>query len=135
MYARQINDFETHTYATRETTFLFSSNLLLNSKTIQENNSFFFFLLFFFFFLFQLSFSPFQHFFRSFIFFWTNTTKIKYTPTLAFWYTTKQNRSKGHKKSLSSSCKHNETRVRWCAWTKEMANEWSIQKGIPKVHV
>jgi hypothetical protein len=31
-FARQINDFETHTYATTETTSLFSSNLLLKFK-------------------------------------------------------------------------------------------------------
>ena len=49
MFARQINDFETHTYAIPETTFLFSSNLLL--KIIQEITLFlwhFFFHFFFF---------------------------------------------------------------------------------------
>ena len=35
----------------------------------------------------------------------------------------KKYEAKRHKKSLSSSCKHNETRVRWCGWTKEIANE------------
>jgi hypothetical protein len=40
--------------------------------------------------------------------------------------------AKGHKKSLSSSCKHNETMVRWCGWTKEMANEWWLKRGFLK---
>ena len=131
MFARQINDFETHTYAIPETTFLFSSNLLLN--IIQEYNSIFFFCIFFLLFFFLRNFIPsfcFWFFFSS-----NKYEKIKCTPTLAFWYITIQSEAKGHKKSLSSSCKHNKTRVRWCGWTKETANECLVQKGIPKVRV
>ena len=57
MFARQINDFETHTYAIPETTLIFLQPFIEN-KTIQQNNSIFgislsflFFFLFYFFFL------------------------------------------------------------------------------------
>ncbi len=68
MFARQINDFETHTYAIPETTFLFSSNLLLNLK--QENNS-----------IFGISFSGiFFSFFSIFFFF------EEFIPSFYFWF-------------------------------------------------
>ena len=69
MFARQINDFETHTYAKPETTFLFSSNLLLKQykKITLFLWHFFFFHIFFFSFLEELySFFLFLIFFLSF---------------------------------------------------------------------
>ena len=71
MFARQINDFETHTYAIPETTLILLQPFI-EIKTIQENNSIF--VAFFFSFFEQIQ-------------------QNKYTPTLAFWYTTIQIRS------------------------------------------
>jgi hypothetical protein len=53
MFARQVNDFETHTYAIPGTTLIFLQRFIEN-KTIQQNNSIFgislsFFSIFFFF--------------------------------------------------------------------------------------
>jgi hypothetical protein len=65
-------------------------------------------------------------------FFFYNYNKNKMLPHTCLLVLLYNSRSKEHKKSLSLSCKHNETRVRWCGWTKEMANEWSVQKGFLK---
>ena len=85
--ARQVNDFETHAYATTEH-FLFSSNLLLNSKVTQEItiffldfssfSSFYFFYFFFVFFVFLFldTSIPFFCFWFSF-FLWYNYNKSK----------------------------------------------------------
>ena len=134
MFARQINDFETRTYAITETTFLFSSNLLLKLNTIQAKQITlflaFFFLSHFFFSKELYSFSLF--FFSSPLFFFYNYNKNKMLPHTCFLVLLYNFRSKEHKKSLSLSCKHNKTRMRWCGWTKEMTNEWSVQKGFLK---
>ena len=124
MFARQINDFETHTYAIPGTTFLSSSNLLLKIK--QENNSLFGIFLSFYFFFEELIPS------FCFWFFFNKYNKIKCTPTLAFWYIPYKPKRKNIRSHYHRLANINKTRVKWCGWTKETANEWSVQKGFLK---
>ena len=79
MFARQINDFETYTYATTEITSYSPPTFYWNLNTIQENNSIFDIFLSFSFFFFQRNFIPFLYFFF-YIFFLNNYNKNNNTP-------------------------------------------------------
>ena len=136
MFARQINDFETHTYAKPETTFLFSSNLLLKLKQYKKITLF----LWHFFFLFHIFFSWgtifFLFVFDFFFFEQIQQNKMHPHTCLLVYYHTNQNpKHKNTRSHYHRLANINKTRVRWCGWTKETANECLVQKGIPKVRV
>ena len=118
---------------------LFSSNLLL--KLIQENNSifvvFFFFFFSTFFFLFFFSWGIlFLLFISDFFFLSLNKyNKINTPPHLPFDINQTKPKHKNIRSHYHRLANINKTRVRWCGWTKEKANECLVQKGIPKVRV
>ena len=120
MFARQINDFETHTYAIPVTTFLFSSNLLL--KIIQENNSIFdislsdifFFLSFLFFFSLRNFIPSFCFFFLSFFEQIQQNKMHPHTCLLVYYHTNQNPKHKNTRSHYHRLANINKTRVRWC---------------------
>ena len=110
---------------------LFSSNLLL--KIIQENTLFleFLFLTFFFFSFFFLE--ELYSFFLFLIFFSLNKyNKINTPPHLPYGIYHTNPKHKNIRSHYHRLANINKTRVRWCGWTKETANECLVQKGILK---
>ena len=117
---------------------LFSSNLLLK---IQQNNSIFgislSFLFFFSIFFFFEEFIPSFYFWFFFFFFEQiqQNKMIPHTCLLVYYHTNQNPKHKNTRSHYHRLANINKTRVRWCGWTKETANECLVQKGIPKVRV
>ena len=133
MFARQINDFETYTYATTETTSYSPPTFYWKLNTIQAKQITlflaFFFLSHFFFSKEPYSFSLF--FFSSPLFFF-NYNKKKMLPHTCLLVTTIQFPKQRTQEVTIIVLQTHETKVRWCGWTKKTANEWSVQKGFQK---